>query len=357
MRTLRTEKLPLASSEDVVAVRQAVRMQAQGLGFSLVDQTKLVTAASEIARNTVLYGGGGIVEIEVLENAPRRGVRLTFEDHGPGIGDLAQAMRDGYTTGSGLGLGLGGGQLLVRVLTAGDTPLIEVLALDRGAGIADVARSLADGYSTAGSPGTGFGALYRLSSTFDIYSRAGAGTAVLARVGARRTPAAAPRGLRTEGLAIAKPGEDVCGDAWAAQPRIDGTMILVADGLGHGPGAAEASRAAVAAFLGSRDPSPANRLQDLHHALRSTRGAAAAIADLHAARGVVRFAGLGNIAGAIVTPETTRQMVSRDGTVGVIAARLPEFSYPLSRDAAFIIYSDGLTSHLSLSTYPGLLQR
>src|SRR5438067_7216352 len=86
MRTLRTEKLPLASSDDVVAVRQAVRMQAQGLGFSLVDQTKLVTAASEIARNTVLYGGGGIVEIEVLENAPRRGVRLTFEDHGPGIG-------------------------------------------------------------------------------------------------------------------------------------------------------------------------------------------------------------------------------------------------------------------------------
>ena len=250
-----------------------------------------------------------------------------------------------------------GGQLLVRVLNAGDTPVIEVLALDRGAGIADVTRSLADGYSTAGSPGTGFGALHRLSSTFDVYSRAGAGTAVLARVGGRRTPAAAPKGLRTEGLAIAKPGEDVCGDAWAAQPRIDGTMILVADGLGHGLGAAEASRAAVAAFLGSRDPSPANRLQDVHHALRSTRGAAAAVTDIDAARGVVRFAGLGNIAGAVVTPETTRQMVSRDGTAGVSATRLPEFSYPWSRDAAVILYSDGLTSHLSLSTYPGLLQR
>src|SRR5437879_13533773 len=97
MRTLRTEKLPLASSEDVVAVRQAVRMQAQGLGFSLVDQTKLVTAASEIARNTVLYGGGGIVEIEVLENAPRRGVPLTFGDHGARTGDVSQAMRGGYT--------------------------------------------------------------------------------------------------------------------------------------------------------------------------------------------------------------------------------------------------------------------
>ena len=115
MRTLRTEKLPLASSDDVVAVRQAVRMQAQGLGFSLVDQTKLVTAASEIARNTVLYGGGGIVEIEVLENAPRRGVRLTFEDHGPGIAptDLPHVFDRFYRgsdardrPGSGLGLAI-----------------------------------------------------------------------------------------------------------------------------------------------------------------------------------------------------------------------------------------------------------
>src|SRR5258708_26588938 len=99
MRTLRTEKLPLASSEDVVAVRQAVRMQAQGLGFSLVDQTKLVTAASEIARNTVLYGGGGIVEIEGLEKAPRPGGRLTFEDHGPRNWDPPHAQPDGYTPG------------------------------------------------------------------------------------------------------------------------------------------------------------------------------------------------------------------------------------------------------------------
>lgn len=250
-----------------------------------------------------------------------------------------------------------GGLLVLRVVTVADTPAVEVLALDRGPGIADVARSLTDGYSTAGSPGTGFGALSRLSSTFDIYSRAGAGTAVLARVTARGTGAAAGKGLQTEGLAVAKPGEDVCGDAWTEQRRIDGTMVLVADGLGHGPGAAEASRAAVAAFLGSRDPSPANRLQDVHLALRSTRGAAAAVADVDRARGVVRFAGLGNIAGAIVTPGGSRSMTSRDGTAGVTAARLPEFTYPWSRDAVLVVYSDGLTSHLSLASYPGLLQR
>jgi serine/threonine-protein kinase RsbT len=114
MRTLRAEKLQIATSEDVVAVRQAVRTAAQSLGFSLVDQTKLVTAASEIARNTVLYGGGGSVEIESLDAAPRRGLRLTFEDHGPGIANLDQAMKDGFTTGGGLGLGLGGARRLVN---------------------------------------------------------------------------------------------------------------------------------------------------------------------------------------------------------------------------------------------------
>src|SRR5437763_16339622 len=114
MRTLRTEKLPLASSDDVVAVRQAVRMQAQGLGFSLVDQTKMVTAASEIARNTVLYGGGGTVRIEALSDGGRKGLRLVFEDHGPGIPDVDLAMRDGYSTGTGLGMGLGGARRLVN---------------------------------------------------------------------------------------------------------------------------------------------------------------------------------------------------------------------------------------------------
>jgi serine/threonine-protein kinase RsbT len=106
--------LAVRTSEDIVRMRQVVREQAIALGFSLVDQTKLVTAASEIARNTVHYGGGGIVEIEVIDRAPRRGLRLTFQDHGPGIADLEEAMRDGYTSGTGLGLGLGGARRLVN---------------------------------------------------------------------------------------------------------------------------------------------------------------------------------------------------------------------------------------------------
>ena len=106
------ELLDIRSSEDVVAVRQVVRQRAVDLGFSLVDQTKIVTAASELARNTLQYGGGGHVRIEGVESAGKRGIRLTFEDKGPGIADLTLAMRDGYTTGNGLGLGLSGARRL-----------------------------------------------------------------------------------------------------------------------------------------------------------------------------------------------------------------------------------------------------
>src|SRR3954447_25867241 len=108
MAVLRHDTRAIRSSEDVVAVRQAVREWAIAAGFSLVDQTKIVTAASELARNTLVYGGGGSVRVEALNDADRRGVRLLFEDQGPGIVDIEAALRDGYTTGNGLGLGLGG---------------------------------------------------------------------------------------------------------------------------------------------------------------------------------------------------------------------------------------------------------
>jgi serine/threonine-protein kinase RsbT len=102
----------IQSSEDVVRVRQITRERAVAQGFSLVDQTKLVTAASELARNTLEYGGGGEVIVETLNDGSRKGVRLTFRDQGPGIENLELALKDGYTTGSGLGLGLSGAKRL-----------------------------------------------------------------------------------------------------------------------------------------------------------------------------------------------------------------------------------------------------
>jgi serine/threonine-protein kinase RsbT len=114
MTVLLSDQRAVQTAEDVLAVRQAVRQRAVELGFNLVDQTKIVTAASELARNTVQYGGGGTVTIEALEDLGRRGLRLTFADEGPGIPDVELAMKDGFTTGSGLGLGLSGARRLAN---------------------------------------------------------------------------------------------------------------------------------------------------------------------------------------------------------------------------------------------------
>lgn len=114
LTTQKQSSLPLRNQEDIVIARQLTRKWALEAGFNLVDQTKLITAASELARNTVIYGGGGTMALELLENSGSRGLRLTFEDQGPGIADLQRALQDGYTTGNGLGLGLGGAKRLVN---------------------------------------------------------------------------------------------------------------------------------------------------------------------------------------------------------------------------------------------------
>ena len=112
MASMRTDTLAIGSGDDIVRVRQEVRARAVAIGLGLVDQTKIVTAASELARNTLDYGGGGTATVETVESGSRRGLRITFEDRGPGIPDIAQAIKDGYTSGGGLGLGLGGAKRL-----------------------------------------------------------------------------------------------------------------------------------------------------------------------------------------------------------------------------------------------------
>jgi serine/threonine-protein kinase RsbT len=118
----RAEVLPVRAETDVVMVRQAVRTWSIQQGFTLVDQTKMVTAASEIARNTVIYGGGGVLRIEALADGVRKGLRLVFEDQGPGIADIDLALRDGFTTGTGLGMGLGGSRRLVNEFSIESKP-------------------------------------------------------------------------------------------------------------------------------------------------------------------------------------------------------------------------------------------
>ncbi|HET6896756.1 MAG TPA: anti-sigma regulatory factor [Vicinamibacteria bacterium] len=122
MAVVRDEQVSVRSEDEVVRVRQLAREWAVSLGFGLVDQTKIVTAASELARNTVIYGGGGTVRLQALNDGARRGLCLTFEDTGPGIADLQLALKDGYSTGTGLGLGLSGAKRLMSEFEIQSTP-------------------------------------------------------------------------------------------------------------------------------------------------------------------------------------------------------------------------------------------
>lgn len=249
------------------------------------------------------------------------------------------------------------GQLLARAFDRHGVAVIEVLALDQGPGIANIGESLRDGYSTAGSPGTGLGAIKRLSDEFDIYSAPGKGVALLSQLLLRKPPSgthAAP--LEIGVVCLPMPGEEACGDDWAVEWRGGHCVILVADGLGHGPDAAVASRAAVDMLRTNPQLEPVSLIEFAHGALRSTRGAAMAVADIDLAR-EVRYAGVGNIAGVICAPGSTRHMASHAGIVGHEVRKIQEFVYPWTQDSLLVMHSDGLATHWNLNQYPGLAAR
>jgi hypothetical protein len=232
----------------------------------------------------------------------------------------------------------------------------EMLAIDRGPGIVDVRQACEDGYSTAGSLGHGLGAVARMSIAFDVYSGAGGGTVLFAAVGDRP---AARRPFQIGGLSAPKPGEDVCGDAWTAAVDIerDRCIVLVVDGLGHGLAAADASVAAVRRFSAEAERGPGDILRAIHDELRATRGAAVSIAEIDRRLGVVRFAGVGNVAASIVTPDVVRHLVSHHGTAGHHVRQVQEFQYPWPSDGLLVLHSDGLRSRWALERYPALARR
>ena len=250
-----------------------------------------------------------------------------------------------------------GGELLVREIPGIPKGEVEILAIDRGPGISDISRAMADGHSTAGSAGTGLGAVRRLADDFDIFSEQTRGTVVLARVRAGRTRHLTPRHLSVGAVSVAMKGEPVCGDGWQILQRQESALVIVADGLGHGVYASEASTAAI----GTVDPKErgdlTERLRTMHDGLRHTRGAAAAIAEILRSPRLVKFAGIGNISGTIHRPGVTRHTVSLNGTLGHEARAFREYSYPWESDAMFVMHSDGLGTHWSLDDYRGLQQR
>lgn len=248
----------------------------------------------------------------------------------------------------------GGGQLILRPLGQGGG--IEMLGVDQGPGMASIAECLRDGYSSAGSLGSGLGAIQRIGTEFDLFSAPGQGTVVMVRIAPRRSEGARP-GAVTAGVCVAKPGEVESGDGWTAVTSGSRTAICVVDGLGHGPVAAEAATAGREAFVRAAGGTPADVLEALHRALRSTRGAAVAVAIADREAQLVRFGGVGNVGGSIVTPGAQRSMVSHNGIVGHQMHRVREFEYPWPAGATMVLYTDGLISHWKTDAYQGVLQR
>jgi anti-sigma regulatory factor (Ser/Thr protein kinase) len=259
------------------------------------------------------------------------------------------------------------GALLLRTVRTEDTAGVEFLTIDSGPGMADVPAAMADGNSTGGTLGIGLGAVARLADDFDVHSIPGRGTVMSARFWGRGRdgrPVVPPADEAVlAGLTRPISGESVCGDAWAARADGDrGTsdhalVVMLCDGLGHGPLAARAGEAAVRAFHATRDLSPEGVLNAVHLALRGTRGGAVSVMRIepHARR--VLFCGIGNVSGYLVHDGSRRALLSAPGIVGSHMRRLRTFEEPLPEHSALVMHSDGLTDRWDHTTMPGLFSR
>jgi anti-sigma regulatory factor (Ser/Thr protein kinase) len=295
--------LAVPDGSAIGSARRSAVSVAERLGFSEVEAGKVALVVTELATNLVRHAGGGTVIVQGGESA---------------------------------------GQL-------------ELVALDRGPGIANLAEALRDGYSTGGTRGEGLGAVARLADRCDVFSAPGQGTIVLATMGG--SPAAGSESIQLGGISLPVAGETRCGDAWAVCRLPDRVAVLVVDGLGHGPAAADAAAEAVRVFHERAGAAPADIVADAHAALRPTRGAALGLAEIRPSAGVLGFVGVGNVSGTILREGASRNVVSHGGIVGHQCRKIQEFTYPWAPGSTLVMYSDGLQSHWQLSRYPGLIQR
>lgn len=248
------------------------------------------------------------------------------------------------------------GELLLTAGWVAGVPTIDLLALDHGKGIGNIEASMRDGFSTAGSPGTGLGAIARMAAGFSIYSYPDKGTVVHVRFSAatdpriRRTP-----GFDIHGINVPHPHEEVSGDGWAATISNRCCRLLVVDGLGHGPLASEAAHQAIRTFRRTTSNSSTHIIEELHGALRSTRGAVAAVASVDFERCEVEFAGIGNISAAIILDHNIRRLVSHNGTLGSNMRKAKSILYPFPHGSMLVMHSDGIGTHWSPDSYPGLI--
>jgi anti-sigma regulatory factor (Ser/Thr protein kinase) len=300
----------LDDPSSVGSVRRAVVHTARAIAFREDRVAEVALAATELATNAVVHATAGAALLRVRRHESESALEMVLVDSGPGMADVADAMRDGMSTNGTLGIGLG--------------------------------------------------AVSRLANRLDIHSdpRRGSVTVATFRPDAR-TADAAPA---FDGITRPIGGEEVCGDAWSAHRAGDRLTLLLADGLGHGTLAADASRRAVDEFDDDPWRGPAELLRVLHGALGGSRGAAVTIVDLDLARRSLVFAGVGNVAGRIVggragTGTDTRGLAAQPGIVGHQMREVREVTLPLERGDLVVLHSDGLTSKWDLSVHRGALAR
>jgi anti-sigma regulatory factor (Ser/Thr protein kinase) len=313
------DRVPVTESSRISEARRTALSLAEQLGFNEIKAGRVAIAVTEAATNLLKHAGGGEMVFRIFGSEQSR-------------------ERQG---GEGL----------------------EFLALDKGPGIKNIGESLRDGQSTAGTAGNGLGAIARLSDEFDLYSLPGKGTALHCQFWQRLIarpvlqPVSSGSLLDLGGLSVAMEGEQFSGDGWASCATQTGMAVFLADGLGHGPLAESAAREAIRAFEKASFRPPTELLEIVHQATRGTRGAAAAVAAIDVREKVVRFAGIGNIAGALISGNEVRHMVSMNGIVGHQVRVFREFTYPWREGDLMVMHSDGLSTHWDLRSYPGLAQK
>jgi len=285
---------------------------------------------------------------QARRGASELALRLGFDAHGSA--NVALAVTECATN---VIKHAGEGTMLFRPLVNSDVAGIEVLSIDKGPGMASVPQSMRDGYSTAGSPGLGLGALSRLTSNFEMFTQAGSGTVLRFEMW-RNGVEGRRNGLDVGAVCLPKPGESVSGDDWTTHAERGRHLLVVADGLGHGPDAAAASRSACETAITHFAAAPVEQMGFMHAALRPTRGAAAAVVTLLPHRESGAMCGVGNISASTRIEGKSRSLVSHNGTLGHAMRKAQEFTFPFPHNGLLILHSDGVSTHWNLDKYPGL---
>ena len=248
-----------------------------------------------------------------------------------------------------------GGQILFRAITeeVGTFTSIEVLSIDKGRGIPNISKAFSDGFSTAGSPGNGLGAVQRMSDSMEIFSADKLGTVISTQI-RPRTSSKKLVAPRVRSICVPLEGYDISGDYVVVLTKGSNVHIMVADGLGHGLEAAEASHRAAAVFRKNVTCALPDMMKQIHEALNLTRGAAVALATFDPEARTLKYVAVGNIDSRICTENDYRGCGTLNGTAGIRLPTLVEFEYPVPPGAVFVMHSDGLSSRWTFNNYPGL---